>query len=71
MLFEGQAGEALERCSVSSYPYPVEIKVSRVCFVTFPSTYSFSDSVRLQTHIPPGRMFEKYRCDNIKVFLFH
>ena len=67
MLFEGQAGEALERSGFLSYRFPVEVKVSRVCLVTFLSTYSFVDSIRLQTHIPPGRMFEKYRYDNLEL----
>ena len=63
MLFEGQAGETLERSGFLSYPFPVEIKVSRVCLVTFSSTHSSIDSVRFQTQMSPGRMFEKYRYD--------
>jgi hypothetical protein len=51
MLFEGQAGEALERSGFLSYRFPVEVKVSRVCLVTFLSTYSFIHSIRPQTQI--------------------
>jgi hypothetical protein len=44
MLFEGRAGEAVERSDVLSYPFPVEIKVSRVSLLTFPYTHSFIHS---------------------------
>lgn len=72
MLFEGHAGEALERSGFHSYPFSVEIKVSCVRRVTFPTTYSFIDSVIFQTQIPPGRMFEKNRYNELDVCVtFH